>query len=56
MEPSNTEFILVRYANPIYTTTKGIFKRDTQDLSKLDFIKTLNTSIGQVDEYELISD
>lgn len=55
MEPSNTEFVLVRYPNPIYTDTKGLFRREEVDLSKLDFMKTLNTNIEKVDEYELIS-
>jgi hypothetical protein len=39
----------------VYTDTKGIFKREEVDLTRLDFMKTLRTNIGLVDEYELIS-
>jgi len=54
MNPSNTDYIIVRDPNPIYTDTLGIFKREEIGNMQLDFIRTLNTSIGSVDEYELI--
>ena len=54
MNPSNTDYIVVRNPNPIYTDTVGIFKREEIGNIQLDFIRTLNTNIGLVDEYELI--
>jgi len=54
MNPSNTDYIIVRNPNPVYTNTIGIFKREEIGNMQLDFIRTLNTNIGLVDEYELI--
>jgi len=54
MNPSNTDYIIVRNPNPIYTDTVGLFKREEIGNMQLDFIRTLNTNIGLVDEYELI--
>ena len=54
MASSNTNFIIVRNPNPNYTDTIDIFKREDVGTMQLDFIRTLNTNIGKVDEYELI--
>jgi hypothetical protein len=54
MNPSNTDYIIVRNPNLDYTDTVGIFKREEIGNMQLDFIQTLNTNIGSVDEYELI--
>ena len=54
MTSSNTDYIIVRNPNPVYTNTIGIFKREEIGNMQLDFIRTLNTNIGLVDEYELI--
>ena len=55
MEPSNSEIVVVRTPNGRYTDTVGIFRREETERMELDFIKVLQTSLGEVDEYELIS-
>ena len=54
MKPFDSDFVLVRNPNPIYSDTVGLFKREDISSMQLDFIRTLNTNIGKVDEYELI--
>lgn len=56
MEPSNSEIVIVRNPNGRYTDTVGIFRREEAERMELDFVRVLQTNLGEVDEYELISE
>lgn len=55
MKPSNSEIVIVRNPNGRYTDTAGIFRREETERMELDFVRVLQTNLGEMDEYELIS-
>ena len=54
MDSSNSDIIVLRNPKGRYTDTIGIFKREDTKKMELDFIRTMNTNQGPIDEYELI--
>lgn len=56
MNPSNTEFSIVRNPSGRYTDTVGTFSREQLEGMRLRFKRTLRTSQGPMDEYELVNE
>lgn len=56
MTPSNSEVIIVRNLRGRYTDTLGLFRIEETKKMELDFIKVLQTNLGPMDEYEIITE
>lgn len=56
MTPSNSEVIIVRNPRGRYTDTLGLFRIEETKEMELDFIKVLQTNLGPMDEYEIITE